>query len=213
MADRRAADINGDEDEDEALRLAIALSLGQVPASTRQGHDETIDLTQSDEVASNSDHGADAKASTQPSLAVAQTSQEAPATVGADAAVCSVSNSMGFDRRQMEKDRLARLNKRKIADQSSPGSSRPAQRAKIYGDGPSPAPTFPLPTRVPEPPKLLAGGETDLSSQSLAPPPKSSALPFPHGIVKKTWAKGTQDSAMTSSSRKCCRGAAWSSLF
>ena len=51
MADHWAAGINGDEDEDEALRIAIAMSLGQDPEQTRRGRDdgEVIDLTEGDD--------------------------------------------------------------------------------------------------------------------------------------------------------------------
>jgi hypothetical protein len=50
MADNRAREINGADDEDEALRIAIAMSLGLEPQKkeTPKKRPDTIDLTQDD---------------------------------------------------------------------------------------------------------------------------------------------------------------------
>ncbi|KAK0646346.1 tyrosyl-DNA phosphodiesterase-domain-containing protein [Cercophora newfieldiana] len=145
MAEHRAADINGEEDEEEALRIAIALSLGKDPNST------SIDLTQDDEPA--------------PPPAPALAPQ--PVTTAAPSSSLS---ALGLDRKKMEEERLARQNKRKASELGSgtvAEAARPQQRQKTNDNAPR-----------------------TLSTVVPSPAPMAASLPFPQGVVKKTWVYG-----------------------
>jgi hypothetical protein len=147
MAENRAADINGDEDEEEALRIAIALSLGQDPNSASVG------LTQDEPT---------------PEKVLGPAPPAIPAPAPAPVSGLFASGLDSLDRKQMEEERLARVNKRKASELGSQPTetARPQQRQKMTDDVPK--------------------------SQTKATPPTSSAmtLPFPKGVVKKTWAYG-----------------------
>ena len=160
MAGNYGADINAGEDDDEALRLAIALSLGKDPNSA-------IDLTQDDE---DNDLLEVAPASAAPAAPVAPV---APPPV-------SSLSALGLDRRKMEEERLARANKKRKASEyegPAPGlSSRPEQRQKTEAHTP-------------------ASSSKPLASLTQAAPRTPTALsilslPYPHGVVKKTWVSG-----------------------
>lgn len=116
MAGNYGADINAGED-DEALRLAIALSLGKDPTNA-------IDLTQDDEDNNLLE------------VAPAAAAPAAPVAPVAPPPASSLS-ALGLDRRKMEEERLARANKKRKASEfegQAPGpSSRPEQRQKTEG--------------------------------------------------------------------------------
>ncbi|KAK3375445.1 tyrosyl-DNA phosphodiesterase-domain-containing protein [Podospora didyma] len=167
MAENWAAEMNGsDLDDDEALRMAIAMSLGQGPQdpaannsnnnnnNNNNNHNKTeaIDLTNDD--------------GDKPPVLLTP-----PLTLGL----------LGHDRKKMEEERLARLNKRK-ADSSleatsggGTNESRPLQRRKITTTSPSTSGY-----RGAEGQKLEGHKDTG----------HASALPFPRGVVKKTWVNG-----------------------
>ncbi|KAK4223704.1 hypothetical protein QBC38DRAFT_459054 [Podospora fimiseda] len=192
----RAADINGGKDEDEALRIAIALSLGQDPGQTKpvlktQAKEQNaIDLTQidDDETASGTDDDAtesgsdvdskDHSTKHSPTDAPSLVTAPRPSSIGAFHTTSSLSSIIGLDRKKMEEERLARLNKRKVSEvETSPRSAaaitRPAQRAKVESAS--------LPERpAKSPQQVLPVVDTS---------PKVD-FPFPRGVVKKTWASG-----------------------
>ncbi|KAK4455898.1 tyrosyl-DNA phosphodiesterase-domain-containing protein [Podospora aff. communis PSN243] len=149
MAENRAANVNGDEDEDEALRIAIALSLGQDPNSA------SIDLTQDDP-------------------APEQIPEPLPPAISVPAPA-QVSGIAGLDRKRMEEERIARLNKRKAAELGSPTmeTARPQQRQKTTTND------------APKSPIVSTGGLGSAPTTTAAP-----LLPFPKGVVKKTWVYG-----------------------
>ncbi|KAK0623083.1 tyrosyl-DNA phosphodiesterase-domain-containing protein [Immersiella caudata] len=150
MAENWAADINGDEGEDEALRIAIALSLGQDPTSA------SIDLTQDEPTPEKT-----------PEPARNEVLASAPAPM-------SSLSALGLDRKKMEEERLARANKRKAAELDSTAAEtvRPQQRQKMS-------------EHVPERQTAIRGGLITTSEPSTAP-----LLPFPKGVVRKTWVYG-----------------------
>ncbi|KAK3990608.1 hypothetical protein QBC44DRAFT_368865 [Cladorrhinum sp. PSN332] len=193
----RAADLNGGEDEDEALRVAIALSLGQDPAEKRSVlkelvRQDAVDLTQidDDETASGTDDDAtesgsdadlDNQAGKQSVAAVPSlpepSAEPKPSSTGALHTTSSLSSIIGLDRKRMEEERLARHNKRKASEvETSPrsaASARPSQRTKSE------------PRSLPEskaksPERVLHVSDTSSKAE----------LPHPRGVVKKTWAAG-----------------------
>ncbi|KAK3953620.1 tyrosyl-DNA phosphodiesterase-domain-containing protein [Pseudoneurospora amorphoporcata] len=139
MTDHSDARFNDAEDmsDDEALRVAIALSLGQDPfkPQTAGRSSATIDLTQDSE----GDNGRSKSKITVESQPAAkdtkpsQTSKEASTT---STQRSSVSALLGLDRKKMEEERLARLKSKKRSASSalespSPTTARPQQRPKM----------------------------------------------------------------------------------
>jgi hypothetical protein len=176
MPDSRAIEINGDEEEDEALRMAIALSLGQDPAAVKssgQGGDAVIDLTQEDEDGDDGNAGGGRRDSPKP--------VQEPAAPVQQPASTSFFSSLGLDRKKMEEERLARLGKRKASqlDDGQP-SVRPIQRPRMAGSPSMPSTAAPREEAKPMEPKVAAPAST----------PAPCRLPFPQGVVKKTWAFG-----------------------
>ncbi len=198
--DNRAAEINGDQDEDEALRMAIAMSLGRDPADREAG---VVDLTQDDDDGSSTADGSDDDIVEIDGLAAVGGSQQTanhttnPAQAPAPAPAASVLSLLGLDRKKMEEERLARLSKRKAsqledATQSPPPPSRPTQRPKTeHVPPPSSTAGFgkkkQTEQRSAEP--RVAAQSPSLASAS-ASAPRAALLPFPKGVVKKTWAYG-----------------------
>lgn len=81
----------------------------------------------------------------------------------------------------MEEERLARLSKRKVAQlEDAQPPSRPAQRPR----------TDEIPTKKER--AVAAEPKAVFRAPALAPTPASTSpqLPFPQGVVKKTWAYG-----------------------
>ncbi|KAL2181732.1 tyrosyl-DNA phosphodiesterase-domain-containing protein [Thermothelomyces heterothallicus CBS 202.75] len=208
MTGSRAVDINGGEDEDEALRIAIALSLGKEPEPPssprgRPGTDQVIDLTHDDDGHAGDSGKGSAGEGDDDVVILAhgdvgrsgprQKDETATATASTAQQTTSVSvfSALGLDRRKMEEERLARLSKRKassqVGDDGQP-AARPAQRPRI-ADGEK-GEVASLEGR-----KLTGHGSSSPSSRPDLPlnPSRSSAsagLPFPRGVVKKTWAYG-----------------------
>lgn len=181
MADNRAAEFNGEEDEDEALRIAVARSLGQDPGTRRDTRSDdgldsgsVIDLTR-DEDEPGDDDGKAAN------MADETSSQRSTASDHHPAASASSFAALGLDRKRMEEERLARLRKRKASESGEDLGSRPAQRPKTM-------------TRTSPPPRLgtAPGEENNLPRITVSPKEPSLQLPFPRGVVKKTWAFGQQ---------------------
>lgn len=193
------------EDEEAALRYAIALSL-QDGAGAEQGDnpasDGPIQLSTDDEDEDEDDlerppayrlphllpqtgdkHGP--KQHMKPSPSAAQQPTQ-PAQNGLAA--------LGLDRKKMEEERLARLGKRKVPDSEQDSQDRnprlktastsPGKQLQhITGAGRLGKGAFRAPlTGVPL--------STSQDPPSRPMPPPTDALRWPKGVVKKTWAAG-----------------------
>jgi hypothetical protein len=159
------ADLNGGQDEDEALRLAIAISLGQDPASAPP--ESTTD-------APNSSARNVAMGEEKPGSSAALLPPHQPPLPQSSSSL----GLLGIDRRKMEEERLERIKKRKAAESLIEGNPRPAQRPKPYAVGSSSKSASAAP----------GAGLAQKPSNSSAPSSSMSDLPFPRGVVKKTWA-------------------------
>lgn len=227
MADHWAAGVNGDEDDDEALRIAIALSLGEDPRvrpdrrvdrSGRLGASGgVIDLTQEDDDGDGRDGDGDdivlvdgsggrsRKADREPAAP-----KSAPEPEHQSTSTPSAFSAFGLDRKKMEEERLARLSKRKASALDDVQSlDRATQRPRIAAPAldktkstgpkvaaPSSTPRLDLPLS----PRQRTAGLPSSSSLEKGKAPSASVaglsssspngLPFPQGVVKKTWAFG-----------------------
>ncbi len=167
MADNWTSDINGVEDEDEALRIAIAMSLGQDPANAdRKKADKTdaIDLTQ-DESSSSCTPGQSATLS-----------PNEPSMTTAGASTSSFS-ALGIDRKKMEEERLARLKKRKAQELGDVDSVLPRQRQKVESKVVS-APTSTLLDSTP-PLRKIQAADTQSAPRVAAASESNPIAPLP----------------------------------
>lgn len=173
MAEDWMNEINGGDDEEEALRIAIAMSLGEDPKREASAEETpVVDLTGADDAENTGlPSTGDSTASTESGNVEKQSpAQEVPGVQAAPPA--NTLAALGLDRKKMEEERLMRLRKRKAPESDDIGPSPPRQRAK------------------PEPAKTRAaegGGATHHTSQ---PKSASVAMPFAKGVVKKTWLRG-----------------------
>ncbi|KAI1489903.1 phospholipase D/nuclease [Biscogniauxia mediterranea] len=173
-----------DGDEEAALRYAIALSLQEsgVPQSASASEKTTIVLSSDDEeddlergpsyppTPKKTAKGKGSVRTTRveplgadPSSSSSSSSSSQPAPTAAAAAASSNSlAALGLDRKKMEEERLARIAKRKAPSSEQESQDR-RQRVKL-DEGPNAAPA------------------------AITKP--SRGLPFPKGVVKKTWARG-----------------------
>ncbi|KAI6375733.1 hypothetical protein MCOR25_002895 [Pyricularia grisea] len=174
MDPRAAHALNGGDNEDDALRIAIALSLGVDVSSqdveiiesrnrSNSRRTDAIDLTSdSPEPESVPAPQTEAKRPTSPPLVPSSTQ----------------SSIFGMDRKKMEEERLARLSKRKASDTEAHEIERPAQKPRLENEV---APT--------------------IKGSSAVPPtrvhnlPAANRLPFPTGVVKRTWLQGQSRSS------------------
>ncbi|KXX79467.1 Tyrosyl-DNA phosphodiesterase 1 [Madurella mycetomatis] len=167
MADKWAAAINGDEDEDEALRIAIARSLDQAPTKRPKKQALLKDDGDAGRLERVMDSG--------------HTGQQVPSEIENAPSPLSSFSALGLDRKKMEEERLARLNKRKASGPADVSTSRPAQRPKI-----ATAPSSVLSDSVHGKERALEKSEPAVSAKET----RDSSLSFPRGAVKKTWAFG-----------------------
>ncbi|KAK4242628.1 hypothetical protein C8A03DRAFT_11236 [Achaetomium macrosporum] len=174
-----AAEINGAEDDDEALRIAIALSLGKDPSegAGQSSGKGMIDLTQDDD-----DDDRDGNSEPKETSA---SQQKTTSTAG-------LSGLAGLDRKKMEEERLARLGKRKAPQSEDDGlsGSRPLQRPRVAAGSSPPSSLLSASAAPGEEDKsgrLRVGASTSSSTITAS---RSGGLPFPSGVVKKTWAYG-----------------------
>ncbi|VBB86886.1 Putative protein of unknown function [Podospora comata] len=239
--ERQVIDLGGSDSEDEDLRIAIALSLGQDPGSRRTNtprKHETIDLTLDDESPAAGDTagpsrpgGEDTQDRDQPVPAVMTTSTSASQqsdTPTASQALATGLSALGLDRKKMEEERLARLAQRKRkasleapapyssldarstqipkmlggegifshskgrGDKNDTGSLFPAVKASSRGmdsSGGSHGSTWGLANAV----EKSVSDSTHSNSNRILPPRSSptshqvQTLPYPRGVIKKTW--------------------------
>ena len=191
MADNMnwAADINGDEDDDEALRIAIAMSLGRDPGEREErpsAKARVVDLTQDSDDGSTTDSGDDiveVGGGAGPSKPVANSNNPSAPPPPAETSTLS---AWGLDRRKMEEERLARLSKRKAAqlEEDVQPPPRPSQRPKTEYAAPL------MKEQNEQPAKPTAAPPSSSAATASSSIPRSAPLPFPQGVVKKTWAYG-----------------------
>jgi hypothetical protein len=159
-----ALEMNGGEDEDEALRRAIAMSLGE--RNTLPGEKSAQDPIQ-DANASVVDLTSSPKAGSRTGAGTAQ-SATAPAVT-----------MLGLDRTKMEEDRLARLGKRKATE---PLGDQPVlQKPKPHNTG------ILSPHLASALTDVQRGGR---AAQDVTKGAGNAVLPYRKGVVKRTWAAG-----------------------
>jgi hypothetical protein len=194
-----------DSGDDADLKLAIALSLGQV--ASPNGADNPVELSSDDDddndlektpVYRKKTHqraqgheGSSALPSTgrTASAAAAQGSPQPDAAraTSSGPSLSASSSLAGMDRKKMEEERLARLSaKRKAPD---PAHAQEQHRSKVLRT--EPAPQHPQPGLGRRRVQQVAAASTP-STSSAAASDKMSArgLRFPKGVVRKTWAYG-----------------------
>lgn len=200
MASNRAVDLNGGEDEDEAVRRAIAMSLGEeVPPNENSGgpsHQDTSEPTAKAHDTSVSQAAPREKDDDQDDLrrAIAMSLGEDPlAARGLDREKLEEERSarptvLGLDRKKMEEERLARLRKRKAAEDHFPSGANeigpPSRRPRLMN---SMSEQPPIIAQVR--PQQQAPGQqpTAFGGQGAS---ASAVLRYPAGAVLRTWARG-----------------------
>ena len=185
MAENRALELNGGDDEDEALRIAIAMSLGQDPSHAELERPGAIDLTRDESPPTLS-------ASTLSPIPDAQPGRKDDRPTPPASEPSSFS-ALGIDRKKMEEERLARLKKRKAEELGETEDSEQIQRQKRTNKAapsvPSPPPSDPSSRALPI---VVREGvvPTPARNAIAAKSNHRSSLPFPRGVVRKTWAYG-----------------------
>lgn len=180
MADQWRDSVNGVEDDDEALRLAIALSLEQDPNESSHEDVDRDDVT----VDGGTNDGNQGPQKT----AIASDSSLTPALdapVTDPRTALGYLNTLGAERAKMEKERLAR--KRKVGESPECTADslvpRPAQRRRQDDRDKCPP--------VGDDSRSATGlGSSRTSASTANIKPGNGRLPFPKGVVKKTWAYG-----------------------
>ncbi|KAK4179794.1 tyrosyl-DNA phosphodiesterase-domain-containing protein [Triangularia setosa] len=237
--EREVIELSGSDTEDEDLRIAIALSLGQDPGSRRtkhQGPHETIDLTLDEEspaaedaarASRPGDEGTNDRDKPRPAvIPISMSASRHPDPAPTPSSLATGLSALGLDRKKMEEERLARLaqRKRKASPEASTEysslDSRSAQRPRTVGDkgfstqgedqrNKSDKDRSSLAVKVSSEGMIGSGGiwglanaKNNSSFSSLGHPhsinhvspagsspsnTQSSTLPFPRGVVKKTW--------------------------
>ncbi|KAK3296034.1 tyrosyl-DNA phosphodiesterase-domain-containing protein [Chaetomium fimeti] len=198
------------DDDDEELKLAIALSLGYDPEEQKKRREkgELIDLTQDDGNSGQGNNGGDAEQEDDDDLVIVDRSNAVrPKPVPKqDAAAeqpvvpsATVFSALGLDRKQMEEERLSRAYKRKVSqvDGGDRDDGRPTRRSRLDEEPPlsfvrrekgkSTIPKGPASSSAP----LAISEDTKPAAPKAAASASSRppvVLPFPRGVIKKTWA-------------------------
>jgi hypothetical protein len=165
MAPRLYDEFNGEEDEETALQRALALSREEL--APKMGSTRDIIQIVSDE---------------EDDVEILPSPAKQPS---------SVSSVLGFNRKQMEAERLARLKRKQpasaaVSDQQpsqkprSSGVSTLASEREVATSLSRPAGQSRLADRVPNIQNSLVESK----------PAATSSQRFPHGVVKRTWVRG-----------------------
>lgn len=170
-------DLNGCDDEDEALRRAIAMSLGEsVTAPTTDDVPGAANNVDKELGQGHAQDKADTHSSSAGGLAMGM---------------------LGIDRKKMEEERLARLKKRKAGPTNLDTHTHngreselpPAQRPRLMSDLdslPGHSTGSPGMSHSPLPPAISSLNSKSSTSKGVS----EAALPYPQGIVRRTWAQG-----------------------
>lgn len=170
MASNRFAELNGGDDEEEALRQAIAMSLG-----------DSINVNE------------DSAPSTD-----TKTTRSSPGPSGRTSSSATSMFALGLDRRKMEEERLARLKKRKaetnFAAHGQDKGLPPARRPKLSNVQPADKPRVPQ-SALPITPSSLnpntTNGNGNKGVSGMSRLSATARLPYPKGKVLRTWAHGS----------------------
>lgn len=169
--------MNGCDDEDEALRRAIAMSLGEsVTAPTTDDVPGAANKVDKGLGQGHAQDEADAHSSSAGGLAMGM---------------------LGIDRKKMEEERLARLKKRKTGPTNLNTHTHngrdselpPAQRPRLMSDLdslPGHSTGSPGISHPPLPSAISSLNSNSNTSKGVS----EAALPYPQGIVRRTWAQG-----------------------
>lgn len=168
-------ELNGCDDEDEALRRAIAMSLGESAAAPT-----TDDVPGS---ADKVDKG------------LGQGHAQDEAGTHSSSAGGLAMGMLGIDRKKMEEERLARLKKRKAGPTNLNTHDKreselpPAQRPRLTGgldSLPGHSTGSPGMSQPPLPSAISSLNSNSNTSKGVS----EAGLPYPQGIVRRTWAPG-----------------------
>lgn len=183
MASNQASELNGGDDEDDALRRAIALSLGESTSdndaagasrTTALGRDEEDD----DEVALRRAIAMSLGEMPRDESDERPSEKAEPAPFPRPDSTASSMVALDLDRKKMEEERLARLRKRKAEpDAHSSASQRPKLLSPADKQS-SGAVQASLQHQAP-----------NLNSNSHGDPKPSAALTYPKGVVLRTWVR------------------------
>ncbi|KAE8372877.1 tyrosyl-DNA phosphodiesterase-domain-containing protein [Aspergillus bertholletiae] len=169
--DTDSGEEDGDNENDEDLKRAIELSM--------QSAIEDVDDSSRHHLPYPGNN--DGKASNTTLSSRAEASASAPTPTQA-------AGLLGLDRGQMERERLARLNKKRKAEESFSHGQRDAKHART-GTPPKP-PSAAIPVvdtlSVSNSSRTTPAG----SFQQTQVPSPTPSIQFPNGVVKKTWAFG-----------------------
>lgn len=151
-----------DEDDDDELRQAIALSLQESEKVDSNGGPST-QHSNIEPAESPFKYGSAREMNRNLTQTQTEVTPSSTPTQAAASAPKSTTNSFGFDRKAMEQERLARLEKRK----RSPSPERPSK----------------MTTKQPSANPRETASKSSKSSEKPALP-----LQFPNGCIKRTWA-------------------------
>ncbi|KAK4085664.1 uncharacterized protein Triagg1_654 [Trichoderma aggressivum f. europaeum] len=180
----RVPELADDADDDEALRYAIALSLQD------EADSPVVILDSDDDDGGGGDDGDDetragSSRSIQQQTQTQTQSSQTQTTQSSQSRHQSQFGSFLLDRKAMEQERLNRLAKR----QRSPTDDGDDDVVEV----PPPkkqARTVPEPTSKTTTSKTTATATASASMRSITSSSSSSNLPYPNGIVKRTWSRG-----------------------
>lgn len=169
MASNRASELNGGDDEEAALRRAIAMSLGETLPDEEAGGPSCVRSPGNAQAGMGAKEDKDSAPSSQP--------------------VSSSPAALGLDRKKMEEERLARLRKRKAETPSNTSDALrlnsngpPTRRPRLMDDQPA---------RMAQPPLQRPAPSLNSNSHGDQKASDSAYLPYPKGVVLRTWACGT----------------------
>lgn len=167
MASNRAFELNGGDDEEAALRRAIAMSLSETLPDEDGNGSSYVPNPGNAQARMAAKEDEDSAASSQP--------------------VASSLAALGLDRKKMEEERLARLRKRKAETPSDTSDTprrieAPTRRPRLMDEQPA---------RVAQSPLQKPAPSLNSNSHGYQKASDSACLPYPKGVVLRTWARGT----------------------
>ena len=173
MASNPLAEWNGGDDEEEALRQAIAMSLGETGTDRNSGHETSVPANDPSDISNNG---------------------SSPNPSGAVISPPSSMSALGLDRRKMEEERLARLKKRK-ADSNFDAQGRdevlpPTQRPKLLDSNNADKPRVSVSALPTSASNLKSSVHNKKAIPDITKPSSDSHLPYPKGTVLRTWVRG-----------------------
>ncbi|KAK1751595.1 tyrosyl-DNA phosphodiesterase-domain-containing protein [Echria macrotheca] len=192
MSDHNLNAYNGDKDEDEALNAAIALSLSQ------HASEKFVDLTSDNDDDSEAKTASASVPNKQPTSPIGNQRLVDPVPTGSRPPAIDETASnpvsgislLGLDRKKMEEERIARLNKRKASEAidteagTSDRDTRPSQRQKTsLASNIQASWTLPSSTPTPSAPPPSSLSSKD-ASPGIAHPTNPTPRPLPRSDAR-----------------------------